>query len=255
MIQSCKFKPRNIGMAMLLLLLTLNGLAQTDTIKPASGRLKLSIPTKSTYAVYFTDTTGNRTTTADLWDRSLNFATNQDSGKTVSWEWKWYRHDSLASHAIATVNATTLLPFQYQNFRQEKVFRTVSYHGKKAMTNGKSKFTGLDTAYTITLTVDAFPFPMDLEVFGALPIKAKGQRFVIPFYEPGTSSTGWYTYTVQGSTELELAKGLTIACWLLRSEDDTPGNYQLFYIAKKSGEVLKMEQRFNSIFRYKVKLY
>ncbi len=92
-----------------------------------------------------------------------------------------------------------------------------------------------------------------MEVFPLLPFK-EGVTFVIPFYDPGTgSSFQQVAYTVMGSSELVGYNDQKIDCWLLSHEER--GNKEIFWISKKTREVLKLEQEINgSLYRYKIKL-
>lgn len=94
---------------------------------------------------------------------------------------------------------------------------------------------------------------LDLETFPTLPYKT-GLTFVIPFYDPGTAS-GFQkvAYTVTGSAELIGYNDQKIDCWLLVHE--SKGNKEVFWISKKTNEVLKLEQEVGGrMYRYKIKL-
>ena len=94
---------------------------------------------------------------------------------------------------------------------------------------------------------------LDLESLSLLPYK-QGVTFLIPFYDPGTGS-GFQEvpYTVSGSGELTGFNDQRIDCWLLVHE--SKGNKEVFWISKKTQEVLKLEQEINGrIYRYKIKL-
>ncbi|RYZ25995.1 MAG: hypothetical protein EOO10_16780, partial [Chitinophagaceae bacterium] len=82
--------------------------AQVDTIN--TNNLKLNIAAlkegRSSYAVFFEDSLGNRLSSADIWDRSIRFSTDANGQKLFHFDWTWWRKDSLQS----TVQATGVLP-------------------------------------------------------------------------------------------------------------------------------------------------
>lgn len=94
---------------------------------------------------------------------------------------------------------------------------------------------------------------LDMEVFPTLPYKS-GVIFIIPFYDPGTGAPfEKVAYTVTGSAELIGYNDQKIDCWLLVHE--SKGNKEVFWISKKTKEVLKLEQEINgTLYRYKIKL-
>ena len=94
---------------------------------------------------------------------------------------------------------------------------------------------------------------LDLEVFPLLTYKDK-TTYVINFYDPGfPTPPQMQTYTVIGSGTLQGYDSQTIDCWMLR-HGSLPQNLETFWISKKTGEVLKLEQEYGGRFRYKIKL-
>jgi hypothetical protein len=82
-------------------------------------------------------------------------------------------------------------------------------------------------------------------------------RSLLPsiFTIPGFPAPKLVYYTVTGSGTLTGYDGQTIDCWLLEHSDtDRAKNHEVFYISKKTKEVLQLEQEFGGRFRYKIKL-
>lgn len=105
----------------------------------------------------------------------------------------------------------------------------------------------LDTvtsAYTLSWHVD-------LETFPLLTYRAN-RTFMINFHEPGSLGARVMPFTVTGSAFLLDANGEKVDCWLLVTKSKS--STQSFWIAKKSKEVLKLEEEFNGWIRYKIKL-
>lgn len=89
-------------------------------------------------------------------------------------------------------------------------------------------------------------------MFSLLPYKDK-VTFLIPYYDPGSIATQNVAYTVTGTAQLEGYDNRKIDCWLLVHEEK--GNKEVFWISKKTNEVLKLEQEINGkMWRYKIKL-
>lgn len=86
-----------------------------------------------------------------------------------------------------------------------------------------------------------------------MPYKT-GVTFIIPFYDPGTASNFQkVAYTVTGSAALIGYDDKKIDCWLLVHE--SKGNKEVFWISKKTKEVLKLEQEIGGkAYRFKIKL-
>lgn len=239
-----------------LLMTALGCQAQVDTINPKT----LSLNTvalregRASYAVYFEDSLGNRTSSADIWDRTIELSTASNGQKSYRFGWKWYRKDSLT----ATVSATGLLP-SFQPLTHEAEYtggRTVSvvFNDNVVTVPDDKKRTARDSSFKVVLNPPAFEFPMDLELFALLPFKKAGQQFAMAFYEPGSPGSKYYPLTVTGKENLALAGGQKAPCWLLRI-DYAPGSYATFWITDKTREVVKMKEYFKGRYRYKVKLY
>ncbi|MCK8479786.1 hypothetical protein [Psychroserpens algicola] len=94
----------------------------------------------------------------------------------------------------------------------------------------------------------------DLVILPLLPFK-ENRVFKINFYDPPSESMEVY-YSVIGSDFLTSSLGKKIECWVL--EFVVPkkygGGYQHFWISKKNRELLKEEDLFGKIYRYKLKL-
>jgi hypothetical protein len=230
--------------------------AQVDTINTATGKLNMAAlkEGKSSYLVYFEDSVGNRIGSGNIWDRSIRFG-NDGENKTYQFEWKWYMKDSL----FATVNATGLLPsLRPLTHKADYVKR-----GKSAFVFNEGVVTvpdadkkdKKDSAFKVELSMPAFEFPMDLEVFPLLPFKKVNQQFAIAFYEPGSPKADYYNLTVTGKEDLPLPGGGKVNCWLLKIDYKMQGSYAIFWISDTTREVLKMKEEFRRRFRYKVKLY
>jgi hypothetical protein len=247
---------KNLSILFLGFIVYFSSYAQIDTIN--TNTIKLNIAAfkerKSSYAVFFTDSAGNRISSADIWDRSITFSTNGNNISLYNFSWKWYKKDSL----IATVSATGTLP----NLRPVAHYADYGKYGKFGYLFNDNivtipatyKPTAKDSAFKVVLNPPAFDFPMDMETFALLPFKKINQQFAIAFYEPGTPKSDYYKLTVTGKEDMLLVGGAKVNCWILKIDYD-PDSYATFWITDKTREVVKMQEYYKGKYRYKVKLY
>jgi hypothetical protein len=227
--------------------------AQTlDTITAKNNKIDVRkiTPIKHSYAVFFTDSTGKRTSSADIWDRELRRTKDASGKEVVEFEWKWWRKDSLLMQTKGICAFPSLELLEYTKAPTLSVKNENGTLNIKTQTRMKA-----DTAFTMLFDGKTFTFPMDLEIFGLLPMKSVGQKFSVPFYEPGSGSHKYYTCTVVGKERLVLQENAGIDCWLLQIDYGQFGAYATFWISERTGEVLKMQESFRGIFRYKIKLF
>ncbi|HET7898683.1 MAG TPA: hypothetical protein VFL47_13460, partial [Flavisolibacter sp.] len=239
------------------LLLAVNSWAQADTINTQTGKLKTAAlqEGQASYVVFFTDSAGNRTSSADIWDRSVGFGKTADGQKTYQFHWKAYRKDSLMMDVAATGLLANMQPLTHSGtYPTLKRSLSVVWNNGVVTVPEDQRHTAKDSAFRVVMEHPAFEFPMDLELFALLPFKKTGQQFAMAFYEPGSAASAYYPLTVTGKEDLLLAGGEKASCWLLRI-DYKPNAYATFWIADKTRQVLKMKEYFNGRYRYKVRLY
>ena len=230
--------------------------AQVDTLNPTLQKLNVKAlkEGKATYAVFFEDSLGNRLGSADLWDRSLQFSTDATGQAVYTFDWKWWRRDSLLMSVQATGLLSSLTPLTHNTVHAQRGQAAYRFDSNLVTVPATAQRTARDSAFRVALSPPAYSFPMDLETFPLLPFKKAGQKFAIAFYEPGSPRSAYYSLTVTGKEDLSLPGAQSVACWLLRI-DYAPGSYATFWISDKTREVLKMKEYFRGRYRYKVRLY
>ena len=243
---------------LLLLLLTVSSSqAQIDTVNTQTGKLNTAALQQgaASYAVFFTDSAGNRTSSADIWDRSLRFDTAPDGRKIYRFNWKAYRKDSLVIDVAATGLLPSMQPLTHEgNYPTFKRSLSVVWNNNVATVPVEKQRTAKDSSFRVAMQQAAYEFPMDMELFALLPFKKAGKKFVMAFYEPGSPASAYYPLTVLGKEDLPVGGNETVSCWLLRI-DYKPGSFATFWIADKNRQVLKMKEFFNGRYRYKVRLF
>ncbi len=60
---------------------------------------------------------------------------------------------------------------------------------------------------------------------------------------------------VVGKEPLRLQENAAIECWMLQIDYGQMGAYATFWISTATGEVLKMQEYFRGMYRYKIKLF
>ena len=239
----------------LLLLTNLSLHAQVDTINTTNLKLnKLAWRDgKASYAVFFTDSTGKRLSSADIWDRSLR-RTSVDGQTQYQFGWDWYRKDSLMARVSATGQWPSLAPRTHVANYSGRGSRIFEMNNQVVTIPDSARQTAKDRAFRVTMQPPAFEFPMDLEILALLPFRNVGQRFAIAFYEPGSPSSSYYSFRVTDRQKLPLPGAATVDCWVLRV-NYAPNAYATFWISNEPREVVKMSEYYKGQYRYKVKLY
>jgi hypothetical protein len=228
-----------------------------DTIN--TNNLKLNINAfkegKSTYAVYFMDSAGNRMGAAQIWDRSIRFSTDAQNRKLYNFEWKWYMRDSLLGTTLATGLLPSLKPLTHKADYVKRGKSSFVFNNNVATVPDEDKKDAKDSSFRVEVDPPAFAFPMDVEILPLLNFKNVNQKMAIAFYEPGSPKSDYYHLTVVGREDLALPAGAKVNCWLLKIDYGQQGSYAIFWISDKTREVVKMKEEFRGRFRYKVKLY
>lgn len=257
----------------LLLLNTAGAFAQKkDTVYITAKDINTKILQEGThrYFVYFKMSKDAVRTQMQIWTRKIS-RTDFNSTPAIEINQVWEDKDSIMHIVTSFSDAKTMQPLYHKTWWKVPVSRSsavkavnetvVDFINKTVNHNG-SLLNDADTAKQAKAIWSGFKsslgkyflnWHLDLETFPLLPYK-KGLTIIIPFYDPGTSSNYQeVAYTVTGSDTLTGYDFQKIDCWLLVHEE--PGNKEVFWVSKKTKEVLKLEQEINGrIYRYKIKL-
>ncbi len=234
--------------------ISLNLSAQIDTISLTNKDLVISQLQQGLhqYLVYFEQPKKKKIIMPMLWNRQVNF--KQFQGKAaIEVVQNWYSNDTLQNRYIYSISS-----------RED--FSPIYHYGKnargiEAFEFEQNRVSGSDTVANnskkemeVKSTASTLNWELDMEIFSMLPFKIVGQTFVINFYHPGGKTEPmYYQYKVIGSEAIQGTNTSTIDCWQLKiSYNET--SWAIFWISKKSKEVLKMQEYFGGGYRYKVKL-
>ena len=257
----------------LFLLVGVQSRAQkSDTLQITASNINTNVLRDGThrYLVYFKMRKDSVRTQTQFWTRTIKRATyNNKPVIEISQEWE--DKDSVMHKVKSVADAKTMQPLYHQSWWKVQTSRastvksvmvttvdflekTVNHNGKLLSdTSSNRQAKAIWAGYKSSVGKYFLNWHSDLETFPTLPYK-NGLTFVIPFYDPGTASNYQkVAYTVTGSAELTGFNDQKIDCWLLVHE--TKGNKEVFWISKKTNEVLKLEQEINgTMYRYKIKL-
>ncbi len=242
---------------------------KTDTVRISAKDINTSVLHDGThrYLVYFQRGKGSPRSMTEFWSRDIS--RKEYNGKmAIEVIQTWESRDTIIHTTKSFCDATTLRPFYHEfwwnsNRMNPKPSATVvNFETNSVAVDGKELsdtvadprqkkvfafFKGAQDQYLLN-------WHLDLEVFPTLPYK-EGRTFIVPFYDPGTGSGLTNAiYTVTGSSFLDGTDNQKIDCWVLKLEEK--GNKEIFYVSKKTREVLKLVQEINgSLYRYKLKLF
>lgn len=227
--------------------------AQIDTISLKTNDLITANlkPGKHQYLVTFGNAKKKKFTGSSVWSRDVKYGTLNGEDVIII-EQQWYMSDTTFNRQVYSVSRKKDFSPIFHKTKGKSGIEAFNFNGRKVVgADSVQNNVKLDT------NVDADPstlnWELDLEVFSILPYKKEGQRFIISFYHPGSKTLPkYYEYAVVGSEEIEIAGQKATDCWKLKI-DYSPTSAATFWIAKKTREVLKMQETFGSGFRYKIK--
>lgn len=226
---------------------------QTDTIHAGDGQLDLRYLPAGTqrYLVYLK--TNDTKKNIWLWERTTAREKWHDSDAIVVRQ-HWITSDTGFNHRklVSVVDPLTFTPLYHgtETTKGGEWFNMRSREFAAADPVAQKKY--VKGAYYPLVT--SFNWELDLETFALLPLQ-EGKTFVINFVHPG-SMPAWHTYIVTGSEKISAVNGEMIDCFKLYTEyehNNTKGN-STWWLSKKTHEVLKMEEHFGMVTRYKIRL-
>lgn len=246
-----------------LLLITQQAAAQkSDTIVITPAQIKTSVLREGThrYLVYFKMSKDATRTQTQFWTRKIERSKQADKNIIIITQ-EWEDKDTIVHTVKSVCDDKTLAPISHEYWWKQRGGASINFENNTAFYNG-SLLSEADTVKQWKVVYAAFKsaqnkyflnWHLDMEVFPVLPYK-QGVTFVIPFYDPGTSSPlQSVAYTITGTAQLTGYNNQQIDCWLMVHEEK--GNKEVYWISKKTREVLKLEQEVNGRFyRYKIKL-
>ncbi len=237
--------------------------ARQDTIQITPSRVNTGALKSGTHRwlVYFKMGKDSSRSRYQFWTRKVEMS--QYQGKdAISITQEWENNDTVVHRVYSVCDKKSFAPLYHETWNKGGAVTKFDFISRQAWMNEKP-ITRLDPdtnnvkrllAFNQSLDQYVLNWHLDLEVFPLLPYR-ENTSFAINFYDPGFSAPMIVYYTVSGTAVLKGYDGQDIDCWLLEHTDTTRGhNREVFYVSKKTREVLQLEQQFGSRFRYKVKM-
>lgn len=267
-----KYLPPTIFIVILLICTAQLHAQKSDTLHVTAANINTNMLREGThrYLVYFKMSKDSVRTQTQFWTRTIK-RTNHEGKPVIEINQEWEDKDSIVHIVKSIADAKTMQPLYHQSWWKVQTSRTspiktvnvttvdfikktVEYNGKLlADTTSNNQAKAIWAGYQSSVGKYFLNWHSDLETFPTLPYKT-GLTFIISFYDPGTASgCQRVAYAVTGSAELTGYDNQKIDCWLMVHE--APGNKEVYWISKKTNEVLKLEQEVNGkMYRYKIKL-
>lgn len=230
----------------------------TVLITPKTIKVQQLKEGKSKYLVYFTRGESAPASEMQLW----NIAVKRElyNGKeAIIIDQHWDSKDTIIHSAKSISTIEDFSPLYHESWWKMRDKRIFDVQRRSLLING----TGVTLSDTISQKRSVYQsflssqnqyflnWHLDLVVFAMLPYR-KNVTFLIPFYEFGYDVPKKIAYSVVGEVDLEIVNGTKIKCWLLKHEEKD--NTEIFWISKSSPEVMRLEQKFRNIYRYKIRL-
>ncbi|PSL45667.1 hypothetical protein CLV51_104374 [Chitinophaga niastensis] len=244
-----------LAVAIIAILAAQSAIAQTDTIDPQHHKLntKLLNPGVRQYIVYFVRPGFEKMLWLNLWIRQIEKAT-QNKEDVFKISQYWYSEDSTRYHHITSINsAADFSPIYHAAYVGSDL---KAYNWSATGIKGTAIADNKAADYKLDFASPNYNWNLDIETFEMLPL-AEGKSFVIQFYDAGLEPPAYVTYKVTGAESISTLDNKKVDCWKLFTEGNSPkgGHYtQIFWISKTGHELLKEEDHFGGMLRYKVKL-
>jgi hypothetical protein len=227
--------------------------SQTDTISIASNHLITSQLKEGLhqYIVYFENPKKQKITGHSLWSRQVSFRKHNGSD-VIEIVQRWHSSDTAFNRYVYSVcNRRNFQPI-YHYTRSVRGIEAFNFTGGRVAGADSVADNGKKTL-SVDTDVPTLNWELDLEIFSTLPIKREGQRFLINFYHPGGSKPAYYEYKIIGTESIKGIDNRQIECWKMKISY-TANDWAVFWISKRSKEVLKMQEYFRGGYRYKIRL-
>ncbi|TDO28390.1 hypothetical protein [Sediminibacterium goheungense] len=253
-------KPFTILLFAYMLSCSLLSAQKKDTvyIKPDQINTKVLIPGTHRWLVYFKMGVDSPRSLFSIWSRHIE-RKKYEGKDAIEIKQVWEEKDSIVHTTLSVSDAKDFRTLFHQSWWKQRGSSSFNFLTGEASMNDKKLLSG-DTSMRVkrvrngfdtALTQYTLNWHLDLEVFPQLPYQSN-RTFMINFYDPGFSQPKWVAYSVTGSGKLPGLDGQETDCWLLEHNDTN--NKEVYWVSKKTKEVLKLEQQFGTRFRYKIKL-
>ncbi|WP_048826011.1 hypothetical protein [Hymenobacter sp. DG25B] len=243
---------KKLASLLLLAALPMCGMAQSvDTIRSFTPRqLRRLKPGTREYLVFRQRTERPQYNTSAVWVREVAV---DEKKQQIAVRQLWYAGDTLSNRQVYSLNSLrNFLPLYHRAQTRRSGLDAFNFLPDRVV-GADSVADNKQAGFSMPHTAPTFNWELDLETLELLDY-APNKQFVINFYHPGSKTPPqWYEYRVVGKEKIPVLGGGQEECWLLKI-NYSEQNYGQFWVSVKTREVLKMEELFNGVMRYKVKL-
>jgi hypothetical protein len=223
-----------------------------DTIHAGDLDLRYLPDGNQKYLVYLVR--GEEKTNIWLWERNVS-REDWHGRRAIIVRQQWTSSDTgyNSRKLISAVDDKTFYPLYHSSMNPKKGREAYNFSSTAVIT-ADTVADAKNMGFSQALAAPTLNWELDLETFPLLPLK-EGKTFVMNFYHPGgKTGPAWYSYSVIGSETIASVNGEKIDCYKLYIRYDNNQGGSTWWLSKKNHEVLKMEERFGNITRYKIKL-
>lgn len=224
-----------------------------DTIRAGNLKTEYLAAGKQQYLVYISTKNGDKKNIW-LWERATS-REKWNGVEAIVIRQQWTTSDTgFNSRQILSVQrANDFSPLYHTTINPKTGRDAYNFHIAEIVTaDTVADVTRKD--FRISLEEPTFNWELDLETFSLLPLK-EGRIFVLNFYHPGSKTApAWYRYTVTGSEKIMTADGKAVDCFKLYTSYGNNRGDCTWWLAKNTHEVLKAEEHFGAITRYKLRI-
>lgn len=226
--------------------------AQKDTISldaRALDRSQLKLG-KSDYIMFARSSTDSLVKDLTLVKMEVSKTKFKDiSGLKVSQS--WHQKDTVIHTSTSILDPGSLKTVCHKTWwKRNNQVMEIDFDSKKHNIQGgdptkhKVMSEGIEKSF---LDRDFINWHCDIQLFGLLPFKLN-TVFKLKVYDPGYSVPAHEIYEVTGEEKID-----GVSCWVLNYKLPRGMGYQRFWIAKKDRVLVKEEDSFNGMYRFKLR--
>jgi hypothetical protein len=216
--------------------------SQIDSISPEKlnidiGKLRSQ---KSSYLIWRQNIKTGAVSTISIWNRSISFEKWRDRDVVVIEQMRYCNDTANDKYVFTVCDKRSFKPLYNYSKRVKTGIEAFNYSDERIY-GADTLLSNTKKDFSIATTSPSFCFEVDLETLSLLPLKYVGQKMAVNFYHPGGGAPpAYYSVEVIGSENLSVSGGNEIDCWVVKLIYDN-SSYDLDWIAKKTGEFIKLE--------------
>jgi len=205
------------------------------------------------YLVYFKEKDTGVTKMISVWNRTTSII-KRGGEQLIETKQTWASDDARFIRELYSLNRLdTFAPVAHRTKHgPDKITKAYLFSSDQVTADSSIEANSLQD-FSMAANANMLNWELDMETFALLPL-GPGKSFALNFYHPGSKTPPKdYIYKVVGSETLMDFEGNRFDCWLLKI-DYNDKDHGIFWLSKKSGQMLKMEESWGNLLKYKVRL-